>query len=142
MRPTFALDDAASPLMQAASLALALLRAAKVAAWCELVAEPDRLAGVHVSSEQLDLLNTHREALGWLQVGPPLVTVAVCPDCSRITIVTGTPATTCPMTLGCNGKPVRAAAAVRWKPPAQPDEEHADVPAVRADVADPHIYRS
>ena len=144
MQATFALDPDAPPLAQAASLALALLRAAKIPTWTELVDDPAPLAAVSVSPEQLVLLNTHAGSLTSLRVGPPMVTLAVCPVCSRFTIVSGQAATTCPLTLGCNGRPQRASTAARLKAP--PTAKNAPVEpaedAGRAESGDPHIHQS
>ncbi|HEY8717245.1 hypothetical protein [Pengzhenrongella sp.] len=144
MQATFALDPDAPPLTQAASLALALLRAAKIRTWAELVVDPAPLAAVSVTPEQMALLNTHAGALTTLRVGPPMVTLAVCPECSRFTIVSGQAATSCPLTLGCTGKPQRASTAARLK--AAPTAKDAPVETVdaagRARSGDPHIHQS
>lgn len=132
MKPavSFSVDPALPPLTQAASLALALMKATKSTSWAELVADPARLDGFAVDGEQLAMLNEHRSAFGNLRVGPPLVSVAACPVCGRFTVVSGTASTTCPMTLGCKGNPVRASVAAKAKPPA------------RAVAVSPHILPS
>jgi hypothetical protein len=117
----FDIDQDTPPLVAAASLALGLLRVTKTATWVELVADPGRLAaaGVEVSPDQVLVLNGFADELAPLRVGPPIVTLAVCPGCARWAVVSsGQPASTCSLTLGCTGKPVRASVANRAKDPA------------------------
>jgi hypothetical protein len=116
----FDTDQGSPPLVAAASLALGLLRVTKTVTWADLVTDPGRLAaaGVEVSPDQVLLLNSHAEELAPLRVGPPMVTLAVCPECARWAVVSGgQPASTCSLTLGCTGKPVRASVAARAKDP-------------------------
>lgn len=134
MKPIeFAVDPGAPPLLQAAALGLALMKYAKVSRWADLVADPSRLEGVTVTAAHVALLNAHSGVLTMLQPGPPLVTVAVCPECSKFTIVSGSPSTTCSMTLGCKGHPVRASIATRVKPAATPAVAGPASPALAAD---------
>lgn len=108
---TFHLDTTQSDLVQAASLALALMRTAKTNTWADLTTKPDQLVGVNVPPGQVDLLNRYSGPLTLLRVGPPMVTIAVCPDCGLFTVVAGMVAATCTLTLGCSGSPVRVSAA-------------------------------
>ena len=142
---TFTTDPDAPELAQAASLGLAMLRAAKTATWAELVADPSRLAGLTFSPAQLALVNAHGGELTFVRVGPPLVTLAVCPVCGSFTVVAGAPATTCPLTLGCPGTPARAPIATRTKPPTRPGtptEPTLAESVARATSPVPHIHQS
>lgn len=118
------------PLVQAASLALALMRATGAARWAELVSNPGRLDGIAINEDQLALLNEHRWELQWLKNDTPRLTLAVCPACARFSVVTGAAPASCLLTMGCPGKPIRVTAAAKWKPaddtdPAQDDGEPA-----------------
>lgn len=152
---TFENDPAAPDLAQAASLALALMRATKAKTWAAVVANPAPLAEFVIDPELAVLLNRFGGELTHLVIGPPLVTLAVCPACARWAIVSGQPATTCPMTLGCGGKPVKASIATRVKVQVEPEAVPEDLfgsvdgvePAVvevrvSVDVTAPHIYPS
>lgn len=105
------------PPVQAAGLALAILQRAKVAAWEEL--EGRLPNGVTVSDEQLELLNSQSHLLRLLRVRVTTdawtggtVTVAVCPRCSRWLLLSGGGApSSCTLTRGCGGAPVKASAA-------------------------------
>lgn len=107
------------PLVQAASLALALLRAAKTPTWVQLCANPERLSKVDVDPDQLELMNAHAGPLGLLRATSPALTLAVCPACGLYTAVNSSAPSSCPLTLGCPGKPVRVTAAAKPKPPAK-----------------------
>lgn len=109
-------------LARAASLALALLRATKTQSWAELVAEPSRLVGLEVDTDQVELLNRHRDALALLRA-TPATALSVCPVCGKFTVVTGTAAKKCPLTLGCPGEPVKASAATKPQDPTEPPTE-------------------
>lgn len=110
---TFEIDPDTPALAQAASLALALLRTSNADTWASLVADPAPLSAVLINPGQVELLDRFAGELTALRVGPPLITLAVCPECQRYTVVSGGPATSCPMTLGCAGKPVKATFATR-----------------------------
>lgn len=119
---TFTTPAELPELAQAASLALALLRTAKVTSWTQLVAEPQRLAKVVVDPDQVALLNRHKDTLALLRHGSPAITLAVCRTCGRFSTLSGAAASKCPMTLGCTTEPVRVSAAPRTKPPGKPDD--------------------
>ena len=130
------------PLVKAAGVALALLRATKTNTWAELVADPDRAANYAVTPEQLELLNEHRGALTMLRTSPPALTLAVCPVCERYAVVTAQAPATCTLTLGCVGKPIRVPAAAQLKPAGQKAEVAEDPdPDPEVDPQDPPTSR-
>lgn len=109
------------PLVRAASLALAFMRATKAPNWEAFVAsvneDPAAVLGqLRVTPEQLELMNEHRDAIAMMKVDSPALTLAVCPVCSRFSIVAAQPPATCNLKLGCTGKPIRVSAAVKTKP--------------------------
>lgn len=122
------------PLLQAASLMLAVLRTTKAASFDDLAADPALLAGVTVDPDQLELITAHSGALRLLRAGGGAVTLAVCPTCGGFTLVgaQGSVPTTCLVKLGCPGKPARASAATKTKLPAKA----ATVPAPVVDELD------
>lgn len=115
---TFQLDPALPGEAAAASLALPLLRKAKVDTWADLLAAlaggdeqvQGVMSGIHLSAEQLALLDEHRHVLALVRQNPS-VSVAVCPVCGDWFAVEGASPAACPMTFGCKGKPAKAAAA-------------------------------
>lgn len=115
---TFDTDPAGPGPAVAASLALPLLRKAKVDTWAELLGAlasgDERVLGVvgrvHLSAEQLRVLDEYPGVLSVVRLNPS-VSVAVCPVCSEWFAVDGSAPARCPMTFGCVGKPVKAAAA-------------------------------
>lgn len=110
---TFVTDPSHPRAAQAAGLALALMRAAKASSWQELTGDPGRWTGLELDAEQVDLLNENGGLLTVLRLGDATVTVAVCPTCGRFSLVADTPPSTCSMTVGCAGKPVKATFARR-----------------------------
>ena len=118
MRITFQTPDGPE-LVQAASLALGLMRATKTSSWGELVTDAARWGDCRVTPAQAQLLDAHQGPLTLLKSGSPALTLAVCPVCNRFTVVAGAAGASCPLTLGCPGKPVRASAATRTKPAAK-----------------------
>lgn len=118
-------------LVDAASLALGIMRAAKVGTWGELL-DPQTGAitipyEVVLTAPQLALLVEHQHLLTMVQrtmaartdaegaeISPAtkLVTFAVCPECDRWILMSsgGAPAR-CTMTVNCPGAPVKAPAA-------------------------------
>ncbi len=100
------------PLAQAASLALGIVRSAKVANWVQV---RDRLDEFDLNDHQRSLLALHDAVLHVVDPSPPVLTLAVCPECSGWTATSGQAPTRCKTTLGCAGKPVKAAAATKSK---------------------------
>lgn len=143
------------PLQQAASLMLAVLKTTRATCFDDLAADPSLLAGVTIDLDQLELINTHSGALRLLKTdGAAAVTMAVCSACGGFTLVAGQASvpTTCLVKLGCPGKPARASAATKTKPPAkastapapvldEPDDEMpgdaGEEPAARLDL---HVH--
>lgn len=116
-------NQAAPPAARAASIALGLMRAAKVTRWADL---GDVLpAAVELADDEHRLLVEHVEVLSFLRLAArledgtkaPTVTVAVCPECGEWVLVSSGPAPSrCEMTRGCAGKPVKAAVATKEQP--------------------------
>jgi hypothetical protein len=112
-------NTTAPPLAQAASIALAVLRAAGAKSWGEL---GDRIpATIELAAWEHELLVEHADVLGFLRLTQktedgrsPTVTVAVCPACGEWVLASQGPAPTrCEITRGCTGKPVKAAVATK-----------------------------
>jgi hypothetical protein len=120
------------PFAEAASLAMGLLRAAKLAVWSEFYdAEQQAMIlpwEVILTEDQLALLDIHQHLFAILRRSLPVVkdpatkaeiepaqpgvTVAVCPVCQRwIALSSGAAPARCTMRVGCGGKPVKAPAA-------------------------------
>lgn len=108
------------PLVQAASVALAFMRATQAPNWEAFVAaverDPAALGALRVTPEQLELMNAHRDAIAIMKVDSPALTLAVCPVCGRYSVVAAQPSATCNLKLGCTGKPIRVSAATKTKP--------------------------
>lgn len=115
-------NPAAPAMARAASVALGLMRAAGVTRWADI---GDVLpAAVALSVEEHRLLVDHVEILSFLRLAARLpdgtrtqtVTVAVCPDCGEWVLVAGGAGPSrCEMSMGCTGKPVKAAVATKEK---------------------------
>lgn len=119
-RFTLQAPEAYSGRLRAVALGLAVLRHAKVDTFEELevalAARDDKVvkafALLDLTDDQRDLLNEHRALVRTLTI-KPLGTVAECSDCRRWMLVRDRTPTTCNLTLGCRGTPVRAVAALR-----------------------------
>lgn len=127
-RVSFRPDPDLPPLAQAASLALAIMRKAKVACWNDL----DQLVPweVDLLDGQLELLRDHLTEIGYLSMSRTLadgtkvdgVTMCLCPSCLVWQLLAGSPAPKrCQMTSGCTGAPIRVSAAPRCEKPAAPE---------------------
>ena len=108
------------PAAQAVSIALAVLRQAKVGTWAELAAQPTLPEGLELTEEQYQLLCEHVDLLGVIRFGIPgsekpydtTITLLVCPDCGGWTRwSSGSGLSSCESRLECPGKPVKAAVA-------------------------------
>ena len=117
--------------VRAVSLGLALLRAARVETWGDLVdalraddQAAARLDGIDLTRADLELLDAHLGLLGLIRVIPGsrgsgyTVTVAVCDQCGRWMLSTGAVPRRCRLTMGCAGAMVKAAPARHPKPAA------------------------
>ena len=122
--------DAPQPV-RAVSLGLALLKAARVETWDDLVAAlrgddqaAARLDGIDLSRADLVLLDAHLGLLGLIRVVPGTrgsgytVTVAICDQCGRWMLSTGAVPRRCRLTSECPGAMVKAAPAKHPKPAA------------------------
>lgn len=96
-----------------------------------------RFAVIDLDHDDLDLLNEHYDVIAPLAVRP-LVTVAVCPECGDWILVSKTVPSTCTVTSGCKGKPVKASIPAKEKPPvlaqAEPSEENGYEDSVESQV--------
>lgn len=134
-RVSFETDPADPPIVQAISLALAILRFTKLHRWSDL----NQLIpySIELLDGQLDLLRDHLTVLGFIRSsapdpngGPRLsgVTIVHCPDCGRWQLTEPSKAPkACQLGTGCTATPVKALTAPRRNPdnpvPAQPDPE-------------------
>lgn len=122
----FDVDPSLPAVARAVSLALALLKRARVCRIADLggTIPPD----VWLDAGQLALLNGHLDVLGYIRATgvcrdgaqTPTVTVAVCPDCGRWQLVAGPAPARCQLTSGCAGVPVKAPVARRRADPPVP----------------------
>ncbi len=107
------------PVAQAVSIALAVMRAARVRSWSDMDALPPDIA---ISSDESTLLSQHADVLACLRLTEKwasAASVAVCPDCGRWILAGRTPiGQRCRMTAGCTGKPHKVAPARKAKPDA------------------------
>lgn len=112
-------------LAQAVSLALAVMKAAKTETWettPHLDHDPTPVItaanGLHVnlSVSQADLIAEFEDHFVVISPVSPVLSLAVCPNCQGFTMVSGTAPTKCKTTLGCEGKPVKAAIAKKVVP--------------------------
>lgn len=109
-------DESLPSELQAVSLALGVLREAGVRRWADFGSEWP--SSVFVAEEQLELLRRHADLLGlvsWSGGGEKNVTLAMCPKCRRWELTTGSIWSSCNMTLGCGGKPIKAQPAKRLR---------------------------
>lgn len=120
--PTMDDGSPAPDAVQAASLALALCRTAKVDTWDELEHAVtngdgtvlDLLAAVRLDEHQVGLIAANASAVRAVGAATPLRTVTVCDTCGKLMVVSGSSSPRkCGLTLGCDGVMVRATMAVR-----------------------------
>lgn len=122
-RSAFATEATQPRLVQAVSLALAILRTTKKTRW-------EQLQGVipwevALLPGQLELLSEHAAELLFIRstgtepdgTKVATVSVAVCPDCGLWQLLDKTPPRRCQLTIGCTGAPVKASAAVKASVP-------------------------
>lgn len=98
--------------IQAAQLALVLMQVAKTTNWAGVVADEELATRVELTPEQQQLLEDHRGYLPYLTRGGregTLRSLVACPKCGRTMFIgTASVPSKCQMTLGCEGKPVKA----------------------------------
>lgn len=120
----------APPAIQAAQIALVLMSVAKSSSWEGVVADTRLAERVQLTDQQQRLLEEHRGILPYLTRGGregTLRSVIVCPSCQRMMFTsTGAAPTRCQMTLGCEGKPVKARST---QEPAPKEDTAEEVPA-------------
>ena len=117
--------------VRAVSIGLALLKAARVQSWNELVdtlrtdnPSAARLDGIDLTRDNLALLDAHLGLLGLIRVVPGTrgnghtVTVAVCDQCGQWLLSAGAVPRRCRLTLGCQGAMIKAVPARHPKPDA------------------------
>lgn len=97
--------------VQAAQIALQVLKRAQCQSWSALVEKSvsaDIRTIVILDQEQQDLIDRYDHLLPYLSLSP-IVTVIACPVCKSYGLHDRKAAgTTCPFTLRCAGKPVKA----------------------------------
>lgn len=115
-------DPETPPATQAASLAIALCKIAKVDDWDAFEAAVELadaellglLGSIHLSPEQVQLINDHPLAVRYVGAKAPLRTVAVCDTCTQLLVVSGAGSPKrCSLTRDCKGTLHRASAATR-----------------------------
>ena len=115
--------------VRAVSLGLALLKAARVETWEDLVdamraddQAASRLDGIDLTRADLELLDAHLGLLGLIRVVPGTrgtgytVTVAICDQCGRWMLTTCAVPRRCRLTIGCAGAMVKVIPAKHPKP--------------------------
>lgn len=122
---------------EALGLAIAVLKKTKTRSWAELCAAAlpgtptgKLLAGIDLSPGQLSVLEVHRDVVALLRVTPNAIP-AICSACGMPTLVDTTAPASCPITLRCEGKPIKPAAAKKvdaapTRPPLVIEEPEAD----------------
>ncbi|WP_344808353.1 hypothetical protein [Microlunatus ginsengisoli] len=137
----------APPAARAVSLAGILLRLTRRATWAQLALAVDgsdpevlsRLGRLHLSDEQLELLDAHADLIE-LVVAEPGGSIAVCTVCGAwLAIGRRAVPTSCRSTAGCRGKLAKAPRARRIPyAPARPDPP-GHTAAATADGLDPPL---
>ena len=115
--------------VRAVSIGLAMLKAARVESWDDLVdtlrtggQSAARLDGIDLAPDDLALLDAHLGLLGLIRVVPGTrgtghtVTVAVCDACGQWMLSSGAVPRRCRLTTGCQGAMVKAVPAKHPKP--------------------------
>ena len=117
------LQPAARQLVVAASVTIALLRAAKVACLADMAAPPDH---VRLTFEQRDAIAANLVPLSYLRLNlassktsddeerSGTRTIVVCSHCGRWQVVAGTVQSGCALTSGCPGSILRPQPAARY----------------------------
>lgn len=117
--------------VRAVSLALRILQVVKAPSWQVLAQrvadnEPSTmksLGTLRLDAEQVALLSHHEAVFGVL-TGPDgsMVSLLACPECGRFIPVVGSrKPTSCVMTWGCEGRPVKAKPAAKAEVPFEVD---------------------
>lgn len=101
---------------KAVSVWLAVLAHAKTDTLANLTGMPDDLK---VTEDQVEALRANAHILAMVGHRGPVVSITVCPECTRWALSTEPSKTRCKLTLGCNGRPVRVPAAKRIKIPVE-----------------------
>lgn len=109
-------DVNATPIIQAAQIAFAVMAAAKKDSWADAISTEGLPSLVRLTPEQQEILETHRQVLPNLRRRSPVISVEACPACGRWGWSASPVQKKCSWTLGCAGAPVKAAATA-WKPP-------------------------
>lgn len=111
-RYSVVVDPGLTTPAKAVSIWLAVLAHAKVPILADLDAMPDNL---DLTEDQVAALRANAHILTLVGHRTPVVSLAICPECGRWTLCVEPTKSTCKMTLGCGGKPVRVPAAKRVK---------------------------
>lgn len=117
-RSAFLPDESLPPLGQAVSLALSIMRTAKVTRWDQLAQVVPYEVALYPG--QLELLRQFAAELLFIRSsgddetveGKVLtVSMAICPDCGLWQLLDKQPPKRCQLTIGCTGAPVKVPAA-------------------------------
>lgn len=140
-KPVRFVDDETKPLLaRAVALGLAVVRHCKAVTWADFEADLALLAeidpaeqaaqGAEIDPRVKEVAKAHAALdltqADWLLLArfapvlnrlsvSPLVTVAVCGDCGEWVLVSSKTPSSCTMTAGCAGKPVKASIATKAK---------------------------
>ena len=102
-------DTTLPPIAQAANLALLILARTRRSTWAKLAADPAAYAEITITPAQQELLDTHLDVISLLATAPAR-TLYACPTCDRWALIEpkAAPPARCNLTLGCEGRPVKA----------------------------------
>lgn len=111
------------PELEAAALALYVLRRSKAGSWSKMLEEAAAGPGTSRSAfamfdftdDQLDVLHENEHLLRQLRL-TPTVQLAVCPECGAALWVEGTAPNKCTIGVACTGNPIKAPLAKAVKP--------------------------
>lgn len=108
-RKRFTTPAGVPDVVAAASLALAVMQAARAERWADVVARAREIArDIALTRDQVSLLNRHAGALALLRArSGSTASIAACPECGRFQ-ATASAVKKCLATTGCTGNMVRA----------------------------------
>lgn len=139
----FSTDYDAPEVIQAASLAMGLLKKTKQESMTELLAAIaakredvlTALSKVQLTTRQLGLLQRHSTPLGLLRCQPH-AHLAYCQDCQAYALTSNTAPTRCQITTGCESKKQHRSKFPAFHPAGEPIPEIEDRPLTAA--SDPY----
>ncbi len=108
----FETDPDEHPLLQASSIAVAIIKKARLEKWEDLNGQLP--TDVELTPEQFEMIRKYERELLWIRANGATAIHCVCQVCGAWTLTTGTANTKC-ITFGCDGRPVKAKTAKRKK---------------------------